>query len=81
MSLRKFHHPGIITFIDGDTNQITDEMNASEVPDSIKFVKTENGLIPVIKIISTVAGKQRIIRQYGPEGQFLKSTVQIKEES
>lgn len=79
MSAKKPKHPGTIIFIDGNTGQITDEMKASEVPDSIRYAEGENGLLPVVKIISTIAGKQRIIRQYGPEGQLLKSTIQIKE--
>jgi hypothetical protein len=73
-------HPGKIVFIDGLTQEVTDEMLASEVPFSIRFVETETGLVPVVKIVSFTTEQQRIIRQYGPDDQLLQSTVQLAEE-
>lgn len=70
-------HPGTITFVDGATGKTTRVAKASEVPDEIKFVETERGLVPVTKIVASVHGNQRTIRQYGPDGQLLESTVQV----
>ena len=52
-------------------------MSASEVPFGIRFVKTEAGLVPVVKIVNITTDRQQTIRQYGPEGQLLRSTVQV----
>ncbi|QHT70505.1 hypothetical protein GXP67_29565 [Rhodocytophaga rosea] len=79
MAQKKIKHPGTIVFINGNTHQITHERKASEVPASIRFAETEAGIIPVVKIIATTSGNRREIRQFGPEGQFLGSTLQMKE--
>ncbi len=73
-------HPGKIIFVDGATNQVTNEMDASEVPFNIRFVETEKGLVPCVKVVSYEAEKQRYIRQYGPNDEFLMSTLMISEE-
>jgi hypothetical protein len=73
-------HPGKIVFIDGITQEVIDEMLASEVPFDIRFVETETGLVPVVKIVSFTTEKQQIIHQYGLDDQLLESTVQIAEE-
>jgi hypothetical protein len=70
-------HPGKIVFMEGDT--VTHEEDASEVPFSIRFIETPEGLVPVVKIVAVVAGNKRTIRQYGPQGQLLKSTVQVRD--
>ena len=33
---------------------------------------------PMTKIVAYTSDKQRIIRQYGPDGRLLKSTAQIR---
>lgn len=70
-------HPGKIIFMEGDT--VTREADADEVPFRIRFVETPEGLIPVVKIVAVTIGRQRTIRQYGPDGQLLKSTVQLQD--
>jgi hypothetical protein len=73
-------HPGTVTFVDGVTQEITDEVAASEVPDGIKFAPDADGsLTPVVKIVHTTAGARRTIQQFGPAGQLLKITMQIME--
>jgi len=70
-------HPGKIIFVDGLTQEITKELPAAEVPFGIRFVETEAGLVPVVKIVNIATDKQQTIRQYGPDGQLLRSTVQV----
>jgi len=68
-------HPGKINFVDGKTGKTTEEADASSLPESMRFVETEKGLVPVVKIVSHEHGDQVIVRAYGPAGQFLQSTV------
>ena len=70
-------HPGKIVFVDGFTQEIMQEVSASEVPFGIRFVETEAGLVPVVKIVNLTTDERQTIRQYGPDGELLRSTVQI----
>jgi hypothetical protein len=72
-------HPGKIVFVDGITQEVINERLASEVPFDIRFVETETGLVPVVKIVSFTTPERRIIRQYGPDDQLLQSTIQVAE--
>ncbi len=70
-------HPGKIVFVDGITQQVVKERSAAEVPFNVRFIETEDGLVPVVKIVNFTTAEQQIIRQYGPDDQLLRSTVQI----
>jgi|JI10StandDraft_1071094.scaffolds.fasta_scaffold1282300_2 hypothetical protein len=70
-------HPGKISFINGITQEIREEVDATTVPESIRFVESDTGWVPVVKIVDITTETQRTIRQYGPEGQLLRSTVQL----
>ncbi len=72
-------HPGKIVFVDGKTHQITDTLQAAEVPESIRFAETAKGWVPVVKIVEITTDKERFIHFYGPDDQFLKSTIQVRE--
>jgi hypothetical protein len=78
MTSAETKHPGKIVFIDGNTQQITHEFEAAEVPFNIRFVELEGQLVPVVKIVAFTSAQQRTIRQYGPEGQLLNSTLQSR---
>ncbi|RKH67299.1 hypothetical protein [Corallococcus llansteffanensis] len=72
-------HPGTIQFVDGATKEVTKTVDAKEVPPSIRYAKNEAGeLVPVVKVVAFQEGDRRTLREYGPEGQFLRSTVQIR---
>ena len=43
-------HPGTIVYIDGVTQKETSRRNISEVPESLRFAPTPEGLIPVVKV-------------------------------
>ena len=70
------NHPGKIVFIDGNTGKIVSEDDASTVPESIRFANTPNGKVPVVKVVSLVEGDQRSIKEYGPSGELLRTTLQ-----
>ena len=51
-------HPGTITFVDGNTQAITEEVAASEVPFEIAFVEVEEGAYrPVVRIEAFTSAK------------------------
>jgi hypothetical protein len=70
-------HPGKIIFMEGDT--ILHEKDANDVPFGIRFVETPDGLVPVVKVVAITTGNQRRIHQYGPDGQLLETTLQIRD--
>ncbi len=72
-------HPGKITFVDGNTQAIRREADAAELPESIAFVAVEGQLHPVVRIVDFTSDDQRIIRQYGIDGQLLFSTLQLRD--
>ncbi|MGC4115126.1 MAG: hypothetical protein QM765_11065 [Myxococcales bacterium] len=70
-------HPGQIEFVDGNTGKVTRVAKAAEVPEALRFAPTDKGLVPVVKVVATVEGERRTIREYGPAGEVLRSTVQV----
>ncbi|HZI10396.1 MAG TPA: hypothetical protein VE153_08355 [Myxococcus sp.] len=73
-------HPGTIVYVDGATQKETDRQSIDKVPESLRFAPTEEGgLVPVVKVVAHTEGERRIIREYGPAGELLRSTVQVKQ--
>lgn len=72
-------HPGKILFVDGDGDKPDHEVDASTVPEGVRFVETPDGLQPVVKVVKTTSGDVRHIRQYGVDGALLNSTVQTRQ--
>lgn len=72
-------HPGTITFLDGNTDQIVDEVAASDVPPEVAFVEVDGQLQPVVRVVAFTSDDRRTIHQYGAAGELLNSTIQIRE--
>ncbi len=72
-------HPGTIVYVDGNTGEVLSTESADQVPESMRFVDTEAGPIPVLKVVAFTSDEQRIIREYGPDDQELRSTLQLRE--
>ena len=70
-------HPGKITYIDGDTNEVVAERNAVDVPESGRFADTPEGRVAVVRVESRTAGAERFVREYGPDGSLLRATVML----
>jgi hypothetical protein len=68
-------HPGTITYVDADA-QTQKVQSAADVPEPLRFADTTSGKVPVVKVVARIAGGQRFIREYGPNGELLRSTVQ-----
>jgi len=69
-------HPGIIVVVDGDTNRVLRRDSVDDVPESLHFVETTAGLVPVVRIVAFDHGDRRTIYEYGPDGELLRSRIQ-----
>ena len=72
-------HPGKVVFVDGNTQEIREEADAADLPTSIAFVELDGQLHPVVRVVDFTSDDQRIIRQYGVDGQILRSTLQLRD--
>jgi hypothetical protein len=69
-------HPGEILHEDKVAGRVWTE-RADHVPQEIAWVQGETGAwIPVVKIRTTGTADRREITLYGPNDQFLETTVQ-----
>jgi hypothetical protein len=71
-------HPGTIVYVDADTGE--ERISPiSEVPEAFRFAPGQDGrMVPIVRVVARVAGDQRTIQELGPEGEILRSTVQIR---
>lgn len=67
-------HPGEIQYEDR-VEQRTWTKRADEVPQTIAWVKVDAQWKPVVRIEMNGAGSAREITTYGPNGEFLESTM------
>ncbi len=75
-------HPGTITFINGDTNEVISVKPAADLPETMRFATTHDGAVPVVKVVMRTMDKDsREIVDYGPNGEFLRSTIQIRDKA
>jgi hypothetical protein len=73
-------HPGTVEYVDGATGEVTRTVPADEVPEQIRFAPGPDGeLRPVVKITVLTVGPRREIRQFGADGEILRSTYQRAE--
>lgn len=70
-------HPGTVEYVDGDTGRVLATSPVETVPHALRFAPTERGAVPVVRVVATTRGSQRTIREYGPEGELLRSTLQL----
>ncbi len=68
-------HPGEITNDDQVNGRRWTEQ-ASEVSQALAWVQVEEGWLPVVRVLVTGEPGRLRITLFGPEGQFLESTVQ-----
>lgn len=71
-------HPGTIVFVDAADGSER-ERPAAEVPSSIAWVPLDGTPVPVLRIVTTVQGEERILRSYGAGGRLLSSTRQRRQ--
>lgn len=75
-------HPGKISYFELDPitkeEKLTSTADIKDVPESLRFADTPDGHIPVVKVVMIPSDKFREIIEYGPKGQFLRNTIQIR---
>jgi hypothetical protein len=71
-------HPGTIVFVDADSSSERVSV-ASSVPELARFAPNAQGeLTPIVRVVARRAGDKRIIQEFGPSGEMLRSTVQVR---
>jgi hypothetical protein len=68
-------HPGIIEYVDGATHAVIGQVRAEDVPEAMRFFKTAAGQTPVVRVVKHQAAGRVTLREYGPDGALLRSTV------
>jgi hypothetical protein len=68
-------HPGTITYVDADA-KTEKVLPVAQVPEPLRFASLDGAPVPVVRVVAQLRGEERLIREYGPEGQLLRSTVQ-----
>lgn len=76
--MSKPKHPGYIRYIDGKTQQEVRRVEISQVPESLQYVQTPGGWVPVVKVVAFEQEERRTLREYGPGEELLRSTVQVR---
>ena len=72
-------HPGEIIFVDGPSGRILDRKKASELPEAVLFVDTDEGPVPVVKIVMFTVEDRREVHEYGPNDVLLQRSTQLLE--
>jgi hypothetical protein len=73
-------HPGTIEYVDGATGEVTRTEAAADVPEAIRYAPGADGKPrPVVRITILTVGPRREIRQFGADGELLRSTYQRAE--
>lgn len=73
-------HPGTVEYVDGATGEVTRRLPAEDVPESIRYAPGPDGRPrPVVRITVLTVGPRREIRQFGADGELLRSTYQRAE--
>lgn len=64
-------HPGKIVYVDGYTDAVTAEFDAEAFPEDLRFIDTDSGPQPLVRIVEYA--KDKITEQYlyGPDGDLL----------
>jgi hypothetical protein len=70
-------HPGTIAFVDGRTGETTEVAPVEEIDPALRFLPGADGrLRPVVRVEITTEGDRRTIRELGPGGEVLRSSLQ-----
>ena len=70
------NHPGTITFVGGGEPDRV--VPVSEVPAQIAWYGESEEKKPVVRVVATITGNQRIIQSYGVDGSLLTTTYQMR---
>jgi hypothetical protein len=72
-------HPGKIEVYDGDTNRLVKTLDASKLPDAVRFAPAEGGKqVPVVRVLTRDAGREVHVKEFGADGSLLRSSTHLK---
>lgn len=75
----KMRHPGKIEVYDGDTDRLVKTLDASTLPDAVRFAPAADGSqVPVVRVLTHDTGKQIHVKEFGADGALLRSSTRIK---
>lgn len=73
-------HPGTIEFVDGATGATVEVVPAETVDPALRWLPGADGALrPVVRVEITTVGDERAIRELGPDGELLRSSLQRRE--
>jgi hypothetical protein len=75
----KNKHPGSITYyerVDGKEKKVK-TTPIDQIPESMWFGETNKGRVPIVKVVAQPMGNGREIIEYGPKGEFIRSTIML----
>jgi hypothetical protein len=76
-ALMEPRHPGTIEFVDGATGATVEVVPAESVDPALRWLPGPDGeLRPVVRVEITTDGDRRTIRELGPDGELLRSSLQ-----
>jgi hypothetical protein len=82
MRISKMRHPGKIEVYEAGTNRLVKTLDASTLPDAVRFAEVKGGgLVPVVRVLTQDAGREVHVREFGADGSLLRSSTRIKSSS
>lgn len=72
----RVRHPGTIVYVNGNSGDVVQERNVEDVPEHLRFAKTDKGDVPVVRVVATKTGDTRSIVEFGPSDEVLRTTGQ-----
>nr|MDO8118756.1 hypothetical protein [Candidatus Sigynarchaeota archaeon] len=75
--LMKGKHPGTIKFFEivDRVEKLVNVEKAENVPENMRFVDVDGKKIPVVKVVMVKNNVFSEIHEYGPKGEFLRTTM------
>jgi hypothetical protein len=73
-------HPGTIELIDAVSGKLLERRSAAELGDAAWAADAEGNEVPIVRVLLSEHGDRRELHAFGPDGQFLKTTLQLARE-
>lgn len=68
-------HPGNIHYHQGPEETLVRVVPVADVPEPLRFAPTPDGDVPVVKVVALTTSVGLELREYGPAGQLLRTTL------
>ncbi len=68
-------HPGTIHYHQGPEETLVRSVAVADVPEPLRYAQTPDGEVPVVKVVALTTAVGLELREYGPAGQLLRTTL------